>query len=321
MLKKLLSALLCALFLLPSALAVDGMDVSVFQGDINFNAARADGIECVYIRSSYGQSGVDETFRQNYSRASAAGLSFGFYHYLEARTPAAARLEAEHFAALLRPLTYDCRPALDFENYRSLDEAQATAVALAFLQRTEELLGERPMIYADTYTASTRLEDALAAYPYWAAEWDVETPDLAGTPWTDWTGWQYTDRGLVSGVNGYVDRDRFTDGVFLAEEEAAFRYTVRPGDTLWALAIRYGTTVDALVRLNHIQNPDLIYVGQVLRIPGQAPEYETYTVRPGDTLWGLAIRYGTTVAELVELNHIQNPDLIYVNQVLRIPVR
>ena len=170
MFKKLLSALFCGLFLLAPALAADGMDVSVFQGDVDFSAARADGIEAVYIRSSYGQAGVDETFYQNAARAETAGLPHGFYHYLEARTPAAAVLEAEHFAALLRPLTYDCRPALDFEGYQNLSPAQATAVAEAFLFRTKELLGETPMIYADTYTASARLEDSIAVYPLWVAQ-------------------------------------------------------------------------------------------------------------------------------------------------------
>ena len=74
-----------------------------------------------------------------------------------------------------------------------------------------------------------------------------------------------------------------------------------------------------LVRLNDIQDPNLIYVGQVLRLPGGSPETFSYTVRPGDTLWALSLRFHTTVAELVRLNDIQNPDLIYPGQRLTIP--
>ena len=314
--KRFLFLFLCTLFLLPCAQAVEGMDVSVFQGEVDFASARAEGIETVYIRSSYGSSGIDSRFSQNCAAARSAGLPFGLYHYLEAREPESARREAEHFVSLLRTQRYDCRPVLDFENYRGLDAGQSTAAALAFLERVEELTGQKPMIYADAYAASTKLGPSVAAYPLWLAQWDAESPDLSGTAWAEWTGWQYTDMGQVNGIQGYVDRDLFTDGIFLREEENSFLYTVRSGDTLWALAHRFGTTVDTLVKLNHIEDPNLIYVNQLLRIPGTAPIERTYTVQPGDTLWGISQSYGITVNQLVRLNGIQNPDLIYPGQVL-----
>ena len=75
-----------------------------------------------------------------------------------------------------------------------------------------------------------------------------------------------------------------------------------------------------MASLNHIANPDLIYPGQVLNLPrGAAPSAGTYTVRQGDTLWGIARRYNTTVSALASLNRIANPDLIYPGQVLRLP--
>lgn len=319
MLKKILALVLCTLFLLTPALAVEGMDVSVFQGEINFAAARQDGIESVYIRASYGLRGVDERFAQNCANAQAAGLPFGLYHYLEATDPQGARQEAEHFVSLIRPVSYACRPVLDFENYRNMNAGQSTATALAFLERVEELTGQTPMIYADGYAITAKLEAPVAEYPLWVAQWGVSSPDLSGSSWDAWTGWQYTDVGLVSGIGGYVDRDQFTDGIFLREEETTFSYTVRPGDTLWALSRRFGTTVETLVELNHIQNPNLIYVNQILRIPGTAQPERTYTVQPGDTLWGISQVYGVTVNQLVQLNNISNPNLIYPGQVLRLP--
>ena len=96
-------------------------------------------------------------------------------------------------------------------------------------------------------------------------------------------------------------------------------YTVRPGDTLWAIARRFGTTVEALVQANDIPDPNLIYPGQVLTIPGRGDMQAAYTVRPGDTLWAIARRFGTTVQELVSLNGIADPGLIYPGQVLRLP--
>jgi LysM repeat protein len=96
-------------------------------------------------------------------------------------------------------------------------------------------------------------------------------------------------------------------------------YTVQPGDTLSEIAIRFGTTVTELVKLNNIKNPNLIYAGQILTLPGSSSGPAIYTIQPGDTLSGIAAHFGTTVAELVKLNNIKNPDLIYAGDTLKLP--
>ncbi len=106
-------------------------------------------------------------------------------------------------------------------------------------------------------------------------------------------------------------------------------YTVKPGDTLGAIAARFGTSVSALAARNGIRNPNLIYAGQRLLISGSggpAPSAPsptgsagTYRVRPGDTLGGIAARFGTSVGALASLNGISNPNLIYAGQTLRLP--
>lgn len=109
-------------------------------------------------------------------------------------------------------------------------------------------------------------------------------------------------------------------------------YTVQSGDTLGGIATRFNTTYQNLAQINHIQNPNLIHVGQVLQLraqtpaqrpsqPAQAPSTnnaQTYTVQSGDTLGGIASRFNTTYQNLAQINHIQNPNLIHVGQVLQL---
>jgi len=317
MFKRIFSALLAlCLCSAPAALAVEGMDVSVFQGAIDFGAAKADGIEAVYIRSSYGLTGQDARFRDNYAGAKAAGIPLGFYHYLNAETPERAVAEADRFADLIEGLDYQLRPVLDYEVGARLTPAQATAVARAFLERVEERTGAKPMIYA---AASYARRLSLAEYPLWVAQWGVSRPQIGETVWERWTGWQYTATGRVDGIQGPVDRDLFCQGAFLdggGEEPDSFPYTVRRGDTLTGIARRFGTTVGELVRRNGIADPNRIYAGETLRIPGTAPE--TYRVVWGDTLTGIARRFGTTVGELVQLNGIADPNRIYAGETLRL---
>lgn len=99
---------------------------------------------------------------------------------------------------------------------------------------------------------------------------------------------------------------------------SSFDYTVRSGDTLWLLANRFGTTVDAIKRLNGLSS-DNLQIGQVLKIPSvQSQQYFNYTVRSGDTLWLLANRFGTTVETIRQLNGLSG-NMLRIGQVLRIP--
>jgi len=101
-------------------------------------------------------------------------------------------------------------------------------------------------------------------------------------------------------------------------------YVVQPGDNLSRIAARYGTTVWAIAQANGIWNVNYIRIGQVLYIPGGGPGPWwppvgcTYIVRTGDTLSGIAWRYGTSVWALAQANGIWNPNLIYIGQPLNV---
>ncbi|WP_156889792.1 LysM peptidoglycan-binding domain-containing protein [Planococcus lenghuensis] len=102
------------------------------------------------------------------------------------------------------------------------------------------------------------------------------------------------------------------------------KYTVKSGDTLYRIALKYNVSVSQLAAANNIANPSLIRVGQVLVIPGKTttPPPSTavkYTVKSGDTLYRIALKYGVSVSQLATANNISNPSLIQVGQVLVIP--
>ena len=107
----------------------------------------------------------------------------------------------------------------------------------------------------------------------------------------------------------------------LADEEVSTNtYIVQSGDTLSGIAAKFNTSVDDLVELNGIDNPNLIYPGQELKLSFNSEDNAEvyYTVMSGDTLSGIADKYGTTYQEIAEMNDIINPNLIYPGQCLRI---
>jgi LysM repeat protein len=129
-------------------------------------------------------------------------------------------------------------------------------------------------------------------------------------------------RVLLTGINSWINK---ADVEIISVSSAPIQapatniYTVQSGDTLSNIASRYGTSYQAIAALNGIANPNLIYVGQVLRVNGSASTGSVYyTVRAGDNLSAIAIRYGTSYQAIAGLNGLANPNLIYVGQTLKI---
>lgn len=321
-----------------------GIDVSKYQGYIDYAKVKASGIQVVYIKASEGTTIIDPYFRTNYENAKAQGLKIGFYHFVRAKNEEEAVREAIFFHSVISGTSPDCRLAMDFEIFDGLGAQRINQISFAFLQKLEELTQKECVVYSDEYNARTIFSRELAnAYPLWIAEYGVSVPTSTGN-WDEWIGFQYSDKGRIDGINGNVDLDKFRDGIFLSDNNVIpepepnpdpeptpdpdgsnnIYYYVKRGDTLSHIALWYNTTVENLVRLNNIKNPDLIYIGQRLLIsvsddPNKSKEVK-YTVRRGDTLSKIANRYGITVNEIVTLNNIPNPNLIYVGQQLRIPL-
>ncbi len=252
-----------------------GIDVSEWQGEIDFRAVKDEGIDIVYIRAGAGPAHRDPYLERNYSGASAAGLKIGFYHYLTARTPLQAAAQASFFAGLISDKAYQCRTAMDFEDLSGLSVKEIAAISAKFLDTLKGLGHSELAIYSDAFNAKENFGGSLTRYPLWLAQYGVKTPS-ADINWKSWAGWQYTDTGRVSGIKGNVDKNLFRQSIFTgsagnikdngAEGDFVY-YTIKKGDTLTRIAKKYRTTVSALVKANSIKNPDIIYAGQKLKIP------------------------------------------------------
>lgn len=313
----------------------EGIDVSRWQGEIDFKEVSNSGIQIVYIKATQGTKYVSPTFETSYQNAKKNGLKIGFYHYVTARSEEEARKEAQFFASQIQGKQIDCKLAMDFEEFGNLNKDEINAIGLAFIKRLQELTKKPVIVYSNTYTARTIWDGEILNYPLWVAEYGVSKPRDNGK-WSTYVGWQYTDTGRIKGIRGYVDRDKFTKGIFINEEDNSsetlpnvetpsksyMTITIARGDTLYSIANSYGTTVQELVSINNILNPNLIFAGNTLKVPittsggsGDNPLEEViYIVKKGDTLSKIALNYDTTVNQIARRNGIQNPNLIYPGQ-------
>ena len=323
-----------------SSIIYQGIDVSSWQGSIDFAQVRNAGIDIVYMKSSEGRSYIDPYFERNYQNAKANGLKVGFYHYVTARTVEQAREQANFFASVISGKEPDCRLAMDFESFGNLSVNQINEISKVFLETLQNATNKEVLIYSNSYSARTIFSRDLAIYPLWVANYGVSEPG-GNDKWATWVGWQYTSTGRVAGISGNVDRNQFTDGVLLSNispiptpetpstpeqptETGTIVYTVKSGDTLSSIARNYSTTVNSIVSLNpSITNPNLIYPGEqfIISIDSNTSSSSVvYTVVRGDTLSEIAARYNTTVSKLVTDNNISNPNLIYPGQRIVISV-
>lgn len=315
----------------------NGIDVSEWQGEIDYQAVANSGIEIAYVRSSEGNNYVDPYFRKNYDDAKANGLRVGFYHFLTATNVEEAEEQARFFVSVIRGTEPDCKLAMDFEVFENLGIDEINDIARAFLETTEELSNKDMVIYSDAYNAREVFSEELAQdYPIWVADYFVDEPEDNGK-WSSWVGFQYTDRGRIEGVDGNVDRDFYTNGILLEDTSSIPTSTtpipdpntgfviIERGDTLSQIAIKYNTSYQYLAKINNIQNPNLIYVGQRIKVPNfeestiHDTSHELYIVKRGNTLTEISREYEVSIESIVELNDIRNPNLIYVGEVLRIP--
>ena len=192
--------------------AIHGIDVSKYQGLIDWRAARSGGVEFAWIKATEGGDYADETFERNWAEAKAAGVPRGAYHFHYWCRPASQ--QAAWFVAHVPADAEALPPVLDLEwNGASktcphkLSRDKAASEVRIMLDAMERAYGRRPVIYTSVDFHADVLKGAFDEYPMWVRSVKYFPTVKYGD--RRWHFWQHTATGSVPGIRGNVDRNAF----------------------------------------------------------------------------------------------------------------
>ena len=196
---------------------LEGVDVSTYQGTVDWPSVYSAGRRFAIMRATLGQTYLDPTYATNHAGARAAGLAVAAYHYAKPSSdPNDAILEADWFMENAALVPGDLVPALDIEETGGLSVTDLQAWIGAWLGEVYARLGVRAMIYTSPNFWKNALGDTtmFADQGYttlWVAHWGVSSPSVPANNWGGhgWTFWQYTSSGSVAGISGDADLDRY----------------------------------------------------------------------------------------------------------------
>ena len=317
-------------------MTLQGIDISSWQAGIDLSAVPAD---FVIVKATQGTGYVNPDCSRAIEQARAIGKYYGIYHYISGGN---AQAEADYFIDNCANWIGNGLLAVDWEqseNNAYGDENYLDQVVARIIQRT----GVIPLIYG-SQAVYQQMSNVAQRHNcgLWVAQYaDMNTSGYQDNPWNegayDCAIRQYSSSGQLAGYGGALDLDKFygdgsawqayagANGVTQtvttspAPAPSANTYTVVSGDTLSGIAARFGTTWQALKQINGIQDENVIKPGQILTIGNvSVPSANTYTVVSGDTLSGIAARFGTTWQALKQINGIQDENVIKPGQILTI---
>lgn len=342
-------------------MALKGIDVSQWQGNIDWQKVKDAGVQFAMLRAGYGRNNLDTKFHRNAQGAIAAGIPIGLYWFSYALNVEMARKEAQYAVELAKkykitwPIAYDLEydtVSYAAKNGITITKSLATQMAIAFCEEIKRL-GYIPMVYTNLDYLNRYFDRSQFPYDLWYAQY-ASTASV-----TDKEIWQYSSKGSVPGIAGNVDMNHgykdYGNGGDSKPDPTPTPSPAPSGTTLnLAVAVmqgKYGAGQDRKNALgtryqevqdfiNHIANaPTDTLVKEVMQ--GKYGNGETrktvlgskykavqdkidrggavyYTVRSGDTLSGIAAKYGTTYQKIAQMNGIANPNKIYAGQKLRV---
>ena len=261
-----------------------GIDVSKWNGNINWDKVKSAGINFAIVREGYGKKDprqIDKKFRDNINGAKNAGIHTGIYHYSYADSVEDAINEARFCLENIEGFKLEYPVIIDIEDKEQLklNNRQRTDIVKAFCGEVEKA-GYYAMFYCNADWLKNYLikEELLPKYDLWFAQWGTNFPSVSCGIW------QYSSAGKIDGISGNVDldmsyksypeimRNKGLNGFSKANNSEStnyFTYTVKNGDTLWAIAQRYlgGGPKYKEIKILNALNSDTIYPNQVLKIP------------------------------------------------------
>lgn len=302
-------------------MSAKGIDVSSYQGNINWGKVKADGIEFAILKIIKKDLNPDKQFENNWKGCTAASVPIlGVYNYSYASTVSKAKADAQKVIEVLNGRK--AKVWLDVEDsclegigYRLIEIIQEYGKVI-------NAAGLDFGVYTGQYFYNTYIK------PYGnldCALWIARYGKNNGTMQEEYkpkinnmVGWQYTSKGSVSGISGNVDLDIWYEDIVSGNAEEVVA-TVKTVEEL-ACEVLNGIWGNGAKRKQNLKNAGYDYsvvqakVNEILN----ATKKVYYTVQRGDTLSGIAKHFDTTVSALVKLNSIANPNKIYVNQKIRV---
>ncbi len=189
---------------------VKGIDVSVYQGTINWASVKGAGVQYAFIRVSDGTGSIDSKFDSNWSGSRAAGVLHGAYQFFRPGQDPIAQADlllskiGSHLEA------DDLPPVIDVEAADGLSAAQVAAKVDQWIKHVQAAIGRPPIVYTGYYFWRDSVGGAdESASPLWHAQYTSATCPNIADAWPNWAFWQYSSTGSVAGISGNVDMDRW----------------------------------------------------------------------------------------------------------------
>lgn len=314
-------------------MSVKGIDVSHWQGNIDWTKVKNAGIEFAIIKAGGSDEGryTDSKFEANYNAAKAAGVHIGSYYYVGGNCTTAdeGKKDAEAFLNILKGKQFDYPCYIDFEHPGTTTRSGNTQATIAFCG-TMENAGYYTGIYASRSSGFvSRLDDSLlTTYDHWVAEWGNKC-NYKG----EYGMWQYSSSGNVSGISGRVDMDIaykdypniIINGGFNGYKKSNSQAQTTPSKTTEELAREvingnWGNGAERKQRLTVAGYDYATVQKRVNELMNGTQSATYYTIKSGDTLTAIAKKYGTTIAKIKELNPsiIKDVNKIYAGDKIRV---
>ena len=193
---------------------VHGIDLSHYQGDVFWETLGENSkMAYVYLKATEGGDHIDRKYERNIELAHKYGLKVGSYHFFRPKTDLA--LQLRNFTTQCQPAKQDLIPMIDIETKGGLDTEAFCDSLFKFIAMVEKAYNQRPLLYTFVNFYNNYLQGKIDGYKLMIAQYTDRTPVLADD--REYTLWQYTGKGRINGINGYVDKSRFMDRHSLRE--------------------------------------------------------------------------------------------------------